>query len=312
VTKPTLRLSYSSLNVFSSCARKFEFDKLYPKPPRVFEDNYAADVGSALHAGYQHYLATHDRDESVWAFMEAFPFADEWNQQNDYRSAEAALATLEEMFDSAKMVEYELARIRRPNTVAEAAAGLTGGVVVPAVEVPFEIRFPGLEIKPCPALPEGADIAVIGYIDAIMQNQIHGLYRTLDIKTSRMKLNDATGKFKYDAQQVPYGIVVEHIAQGEIESFEVLYLDCYIDILEPTVQLYPFIKTHHDLQDWATNKLIQFRQLAGFAESDYFPRTDGGCLFYNKPCRYLEPCASRDREGLTSYFNMMAEEIPAP
>jgi hypothetical protein len=106
---------------------------------------------------------------------QAFPFADEWNQQNDYRSAEAALATLEEMFDSAKMVEYELARIRRPNTVAEATAGLVGGVVVPAVEVPFEIRFPGLEIKPCPALPEGADIAVIGYIDAIMQNQIHGI-----------------------------------------------------------------------------------------------------------------------------------------
>jgi hypothetical protein len=72
--KQTIRLSYSSLNVFSSCARKWEFDKLYPKPARVFEDNYAADVGTALHAGYQHYLATHDRDESVWAFMRGFSF----------------------------------------------------------------------------------------------------------------------------------------------------------------------------------------------------------------------------------------------
>jgi hypothetical protein len=307
--KPVLRVSYSSLNVFSSCPRKFEFDKLYPKPARVYDDNYAADVGSALHAGYQHYLTTHDREESIWAFMQAFPFADEWNQVNDYRSAEASLATLEEMFDSAKMLEYELARIRRPNTQVEIDAGLTGGVVVPAIEVPFEIRFPGLDIKPCPALPYGASLAVIGYIDAIMQNQIHGLYRTLDIKTSRMKLNDATGKFKYDAQQVPYGIVVDHIAQGEVESFEVLYLDCYIDILEPTVSLYPFIKSRHDLQDWATNKLIQFRQIAGFAESDYFPRTDGGCLFYNKPCRYLEPCASRDRDSLKALFNLHDEEV---
>ena len=307
MAKAKLRTSYSSLNVFSSCARKFEFDKLYQKPKRVFEDNYAADVGSAIHAGYQTYLTTRDRDESVWAFMRAFPFADEWNQENDYRSSEAALATLEEMFDSIKMQEYELARIRRPNTLAEVEAGLTGGVVVPAIEVPFEIRFPGLEIQPCPAFPEGAEISVIGYIDAIMQNMMTALYRTLDIKTSRLKLLDATGKFKFDSQQVPYGIVVEHIAQGQIESFEVLYLDCYIDILEPSVQLYPFIKTHHDLQDWATNRLIQFRQLAGYAESDYFPRTDGGCLFYNKPCRYLEPCQSRNRKDLQEWFLMGAE-----
>jgi hypothetical protein len=191
--------------------------------------------------------------------------------------------------------------------VAEAEAGLTGGVVVPATEVPFEIRFPGLEIKPCPALPEGADISVIGYIDAIMQNQMTGLYRTLDIKTSRMKLLDATGKFKFDSQQVPYGIVVEHIAQGEIESFEVLYLDCYIDLLGTRRPAIPVRQDKHDLQDWATNKLIQFRQLAGFAESDYFPRTDGGCLFYNKPCRYLEPCQSRDRKSLTEWF-MLGEE----
>jgi ATP-dependent helicase/DNAse subunit B len=300
--KPTLRLSYSSLNVFASCPRKFEFDKLYPKPPRVFDDNYAADVGSAIHVGYQHYLAHHDKESAIWEFMKKFPVVEEWNQENDYRSLEAALATLEEMFDSIKMLEYELARVRRPNTVAESEAGLTGGVVVPATEVPFEIKFSGLEIHPCAALPEGADISVIGYIDAIMQNQINGLYRTLDIKTSRMKLLDATGKFKFDGQQVPYGIVVDHIAQGEVESFEVLYLDCYIDILEPSVQLYPFTKHRHDLQDWATNKLIQFRQIAGYAESDYFPRTDGGCLFYNRPCRYLEPCQSRDRKSLLQWF----------
>lgn len=302
MAKPWLRLSYSSLNVFSSCPRKFEFDKFYPKPPRIMDDNYAADVGTALHAGYQHYLATHDRDESVWVFMQAFPVADEWSQTNDYRSMEAALSTLEEMFDSVKMLEYELARIRRPNNMAEIAVGLEGGVIVPAVEVPFEIRFPGLDIPPCDAFPEGAGIAVIGYIDAIMQNLGTGMYRTLDIKTSRMKLLDATGKFKFDAQQVPYGIVVDHIAQGEVDSFEVLYLDCYIDLLEPSVSLYPFIKTRADLQDWATNKLIQFRQIAGFAGSNYFPRTDGGCLFYNKPCRYLDPCVSRDRSDLIEWF----------
>lgn len=297
-----LRVSYSSLNVFASCPRKFEFDKFYPKRPRLQEDNYAADVGTSLHAGYQHYLANQDRDAATWAFMQHFPVAGEWSQPNDYRSFEAALSTLEEMFDSVKMLEYELARIRRPNTPEELEAGLTGGVVVPAVEVPFEIRFSGLTIPPCAAFPDGAGIAVIGYMDALMLNLSNGLYRTLDIKTSRMKLNDATAKFKFDAQQVPYGIVVDHITQGEVEAFEVLYLDCYVDLLEPSVQLYPFMKTREDLRDWATNKVIQFQNIARFAGQDYFPRTDGGCLFYNRPCRYLEPCQSRDRDTLVEWF----------
>jgi hypothetical protein len=302
-----LRLSYSSLNVFESCARKFEFDKFYPKQDRTREDNYAADVGTALHAGYQNYLTHSDRDQAVWAFLQAFPFAGEWSQENDYRSAEAALSTLEEMFDSIKMMEYELARVRRPNTQEELDAGLTGGVVVPAIEVPFEIRFPGLRIPECAAFPSGASISVIGYIDAIMQNLGTGLYRTLDIKTGRVKLADATGKFKFNAQQVPYGIIVDHMAEGIVEQFEVLYLDCYIDILEPAVELYPFMKNRNDLQDWATTKYLQFQRIAQFAQMDYFPRTDGGCLFYNRPCRYLEPCVSRDRATLVEWFLMGSE-----
>lgn len=302
MAEATLRLSYSSLNVFSSCARKFEFDKFYPKRPRIGDDNYAADVGTAIHAGYQNYLITGDKESAIWAFMQAFPVEGEWNQENDYRSLEAALATLEEMFDSIKMQDYELARIRRPNTKEEIDAGLTDGVVVPAIEVPFEIRFPGVRLAPCAAFPDGAGFSIIGYIDAIMHNLITAYYRTLDIKTSRMKLLDATGKFKFDSQQVPYGIVVDHIAQGQVEAFEVLYLDCYIDLLEPTVQLYPFLKNRHDLSDWATNKFLQFQNIQRFAALDYFPRTDGGCLFYNKPCRYLEPCQSRDRESLLEWF----------
>jgi hypothetical protein len=125
-----------------------------------------------------------------------------------------------------------------------------------------------------------------------------------------MSLTDATPKFIFDSQQVPYGIVVDHVAQGSVESFEVLYLDCYIDLLEPRVKLYPFMKSATDVQEWCANKLIQFQQIARFAASDYFPRTDNGCLFYNKPCRYLEPCQNRDHDTLTQWFLLGQEPTP--
>ncbi len=290
-------------------------------------------MGKALHSGYQDYLIHGDKEHAIWTLMRTFPYAGEFQQSNDYRDFNAALATLEMMFEDIKMNEYELARIMRPLNADELAANQLvldarpediipdsynfilpydpAGIVIPAIEVPFEIQFEGLRIPPCRMYPDGAGISVIGFIDAIMRNYSTGLFRTLDIKTSRMNLRDSTAKFKYDTQQVPYGIVVDHVAQGQVESFEVLYLEAYIDLVEPRVQLYPFLKRQSDIQEWATTKVIQFQQIARFVAMDYFPRTDNGCLFYNSPCRYLEPCQSRDAESLTEWFLLGQEAAKA-
>lgn len=296
-----LRVSYSSLNTLDSCDRKFEFDKLYPKRERLGEDWYAADVGKALHAGFQDYLIHHDKEQAIWKFMCEFPFESEFSQPNDYRNFDASLAVLEEMFIEAKLQEYELARIIRPNTPSEVEAGLTGGVEVPAIEVPFSIRFNNF------VLPDGRGIEFIGFIDAIMRHYSTRMFRTLDIKTSRMALKDSTAKYKFDAQQVPYGLVVDQIAQGQVDEFEVLYLDSYIDLLEPKVTLYPFVKKRQDIEEWFTNTLLKAQRIKQFMAADYFPRRAGGCVFFNKPCRYLEICESRDREFLTEWF-LMGEE----
>ena len=282
--QPNLRVSYSSLGTFASCARKFEFDKLYPKRERG-GDWYAADVGKALHAGFQHWLTHGDQDQAIWEFMLAFPYESECLQTNDYRGFDASLATLEAMFAETKMTEYDLAKIKKPD-----------GTIVPAVEVPFEIRFKGV------TLPDGRGVSFIGFIDAVMQHQVTGLFRTMDIKTSRMSVKDATAKYKFDTQQIPYGIVVDHVAQGAVDAFEVLYLDSYIDLLEPRVTLYPFMKSRLDVNEWCINKMIQIESLQKFMAADYFPRTDNGCMFYNSPCRHMEPCMSRDRESLVEWF----------
>lgn len=306
MSEPTdyLRVSYSSLNTASSCWRKFEFDKLYPKRVRD-SDMYAADTGKALHAGYQSWLTNQDYDEAMWQFMLAFPFEGEFQQTNDYRGFEACMSTLDLMIESVKLHEYELAKIKRPLTMDEIAAGITELPTVPAIEVPFEIRFKGV------TLPDGRGISFIGYIDAIMRHYMTGNFRTLDIKTTRMSVKDATAKFKFDTQQVPYGLVIDHVAQGEVDAYEVLYFDCYIDLLAPRVELYPFMKNRTDIQEWAINKVMQVEQIQRFMTMDYFPRTEGGCMFYNSPCRYLEVCGSRDRDAVTEWLLLGGEAAQA-
>ena len=256
-------------------------------------DGFAAGVGTALHHGYQDYLIHGDEDRATWMYMQDYPYGLEFEQTNDYRSAEAGLATLDEMFHSVDMQSYELAEIKHPD-----------GSVVPAIEVPFEIRFKGL------TLPDGRGIAFVGFIDAIMRNIINGRYRTLDIKTHRRSLKDATAKYRFDDQQTPYGIIVEHIQGNPVEEFEVLYLDSYVDILEPRIQLYPFARNKHDVQEWLTNKVLQFQSIQRSVEMNYFPRTSGGCLFYNKPCYFLEVCQTRDKEMAEAW--LLEGEEPAP
>src|SRR3990167_6299414 len=133
-----LRVSYSSMNVFSSFNRKFELQKLYPQ---------------------------RDRGEDMF---EAYPYELEQRESNDYRSCEAGLSTLIEMLESVQMADYELAMIKNPE-----------GLIVPAIEVPFEIRFKGI------TLPDGRGIAFTGFMDAVMRNLITGSFRTTDIKTHR-------------------------------------------------------------------------------------------------------------------------------
>lgn len=288
MTEPTdwLRISYSSSNLFESCARKFEFNKLYPRRARD-PDQFAATVGTCLHRGTQDYMANGNADSALWQMMLGYPYLDEFSQTKDDRSLEACVSTLDEILYKLDMSEWELMTIKRPD-----------GLVVPAVEVPFEIRLKGI------TLPDGRGVAFVGFMDAAMRHLGTDVVRTLDIKTHRNNLQDATPKYQFDTQQVPYGICLEHIQGNPVDEFEVLYLDCYVDVLSPRVNLYPFKKDRTDMQEWLMNAVMRAQRIQQFMEMDYFPRTESGCLAWNRPCYFLPVCASRDRQAIEEWLLM--------
>lgn len=281
-----LSVSYSSLNLADTCLRKFEFNKLYPRRARD-TDAFAADVGTALHHGYQNYLETQNRDQATWALMRDYPYMGEFNQKTEDRSLESCMSTLDEMMDEAKMNEWELMTIKKPD-----------GVIVPAIEVPFALRLKGI------TLPDGRGVEFTGFMDAALRHLGTGSVRTMDIKTHRRHLEDATPKYRFDSQQVPYGICLEHIQGFAVDEFEVLYLDCFVDLVAPRVHLYPFLKDRVDLQEWLINTVMRVQRIQRAMEMDYFPRTDGGCLSWNRACYFLEVCQTRDREAVEEWLLM--------
>lgn len=286
-----LQLSYSGLNSLHGCARKWELNKLYQHPARKFE-SIAISAGHVLHAAGQDYMIYGDVDRALWLLATQYPHRFVWESEDD-RSWEACMSTLIAMTEHEALRNLKLAEIKCPD-----------GVIRQAIEVPFELVFDGV------VLPDGRGVSFIGYIDAIMQSKLTGIYRTLDIKTHRAYMRDRTAAYKFDSQQLPYGLALEHLLGHEIEAFEVLYLDCFVDLLDPRVVEYKFTKTPTDVDEWLMNKVLQLRTLIQYMKMGIFPRTDGGCIAYNKPCKYLDVCATRDRDTLQQFLLM--NEEPAP
>lgn len=290
-----LRVSFSSLGTEEGCSRKFELSKLYPQPA-VRRDSFAADVGSALHAGYQNYLVTQDGDQAMWAMAKAFPYELEQYEDKDFRNLEACVSTLDEMIESSVFREYELAQIHHPS-----------GKIVPAIEVPFEIRFKGI------TLPDGRGVAFVGFIDAIMRSRITGAYRTMDIKTHRRTLQDATAQYIYNSQQIPYGLVIEQVANpdADLSFFEVLFYDVFVDLVSPRVTPYEFRIDKNAMQEWLMNTVLQLNEIKRYLELDYFPRTGHGCLSWNRACHFIDVCQSRDRQAIETFI-MLGDEPAVP
>jgi len=290
-----LYLSHSTRGTLHNCAAKFEFAKLY-KHPEFRESGeptmWAADVGTAIHEGYQHYLAYGDRDAAIWRLMKSFPYkyTESFDPQND-RGLEAALATMLKMIATPVMSGYELATV------------MHNGIEKPAVEVPFEIVLEGVKLH------NGMPVSYIGYIDAIMYAKMYDTFRTLDIKTHRDRMKDLTPKFSFHGQQVPYGMVVEHSMHKAIDEFEVLYLASYVDLLDPDIQMLDFQKNRSDIDRWVMALILDLRKINSFMLMDIFPRSEYGCVGFNKVCHYFGICGYDDKKKLQEMI--LLEEEPA-
>jgi len=275
-----LVLSHSARSTARSCMRKFEFSKMYGDPSEK-EEMYAAEVGKALHEGFQNFLIHKDETKAVFAMMMAFPFELEYakdeNQRN--RPFEAVYATLMELIRSPVVDRYELVKIKTQ-----------WGEEKHAVEVSFAIEIVGAPL-PIP-------VWFVGFIDAILYDRLEDRYLVTDIKTTRVNIVDYSVRYEFDEQTVPYGIILEHILGKKIDEFKVSYLSAYIDLLEPKVSMYPFVKTQEHINDWFIGLCEDINRIGRYYKKQFFPRATNGdvCYSYNKPCWFATYCSNRNPE----------------
>ena len=286
----TLRVSHSSLSMFRSCARKFEFRKMYTSNLR--EESFAAKIGTALHIGFQHYLMHKDEEAALWEMMLNYPVEMVYDKQYDSnRQLDACYASLMALIHNAAMSDWELIDV----------IDLDGNSR-PAIEVPFELQILDFSLDGefnedgTPHIP----VVLTGFMDAIMHNKEENKYRVFDAKTHRLSAENLAPKYEFDEQQVPYGIILEHQLGHTIDGFEVTYLSQYIDTLQPFTEPYTFYKNRELLEDWVRNLYFTLKQMSEFYKLEWWPRASSGdsCFAYQKPCIFWQYCNERSPEKI--------------
>jgi hypothetical protein len=217
--------------------------------------------------------------------MLSYPFiAEQTNENTHYRSLEATYATLMQMLRSPVVGRYELIQIK------------VNGENRPAVEVPYVIEF---ENAPLPF-----PVYHVGLIDVIFYDRVEKRYIVVDIKTHRDNQTDLSLRYKFDEQTIPYGLILEHILGHPIADFTVGYLSCYVDLLNPTVRFYDFIKSQEDIRDWYIGQCNDIKQIGSYERNRWFPRVTNGstCMAFRRKCGFNEVCNFRDPAALARMF----------
>lgn len=289
--KPFKELSHSSAAQFDSCARKYQIRKTFQWPANSErEDSLAAMSGRAIHVYLQSLYAGGDEDAAHYNFFTEWDFFIEASARPEdrrTRNMEAALLT----------AHYLAAQLQPdPRRVARVDLSHLGiSAPQPAIEVKFNIILSHADWT--------HDYHYRGLIDLIEFDPDHGLFTTADIKTHRAPRDNTEHRYKRSTQTVPYGLVVEALTGDSLmdspTSYNVRYIDAFVDLVSPRLSLFNFIKTQTHINDWLRATALRCERMERLANWPVWPRSETGCDAYGRPCQFYSLlCDIPDRQML--------------
>jgi hypothetical protein len=293
--------SHSIDNTFDYCPRKFEFLNVWDRRPKR-DSGFAADVGTALHEGFQAWLIARAEGQSeesattaaFMALLKWYPWEDEKKQTQNTRNYDRTIMLLYELIRSSEWDNWDLMYVDGKGW---------------AVEIPFLIKHTSLGIFQIKDTGEWAMLATQGKIDFILRNRLTGAIRTWDLKTTINAIEMARSEYTYSGQQVGYSHVLHAMLGIAPNDFSVHYMIARFNAYDPP-QIQPFTidKSPDDIDDYWLAKLDRLWRMKAYAEQGWFPRTNGGCHSWGKECSCFDICATRDAKLIQKWFSDVGAE----
>lgn len=278
-------LSHSTTGTLTNCPRQYELAHAVNLGGGS-QDQFAADVGHALHDGVQEYVRTRELKRSLFKFLTSFPYDGEYAPERHGRkdrSLEACVSAFQSMACSFDWSRYEPAQFH------------VGDSVVDGIEISFAIQL----------LNTGCDIPIyfMGHIDLVLYELLTRKYVIFDLKTTRQSSKLLEPHWRFDQQTVPYGLIIPALEGKPIGDLTTHYVVTYIDLMEPKTVDFPVTNTEEQIQDWAMGLADTVLRVRRYLRTQW-PRSASGaaCVTFNTPCRFFDVCASRDTERLLNLY----------
>lgn len=272
-----IRLSFSALNSFHTCERKFQLERLLVGEMEK-EDYPSTILGHAFGKGVATYLLTQDQKAALYeAWLTYWPILEEKkrNETISINLLEASFSHLDNI-----MEDWEVATFRNK----------------PAVELSFRLNI-------------NETFYYVGYIDVILRNKWTGMYAVLENKTTALQLFDLSPMYANSGQALGYSIVLDTIAGEEKSDYGVYYFVGQLGAgngYQPVIHPLLFNKTLSDRYNWFISMLMDVQRLEGMLEINVFPMRGHNCLQYMRPCRQFSTC---QLHALDRYKEPLVDEI---
>lgn len=252
-------LSHSALQLFRSCPRKYELDRL--QPDKKEESTIHTAFGSALGAGIQKILETKSLDEGIFTAFKHWDIPLYEENIKSHKSFPYVILGLQTFYDEIlpQFEDWELAYIKNGKPACELSF---------AVELPLEYYYRG-------------------FLDAVLRHKKTGKYRVLELKTTGSTFVNEVN-YANSFQGVGYSIVLDRIAPEGYSDYEVLYL--VYKTYNQTFDDYPFIKLPIHRINWLSDLLLAVEQIELYKRAKRFSQNGDSCKSYGVTCRFFDTC----------------------
>ena len=261
-----LRLSYSSLELFNTCERKFQLEKLLENP-MTREESEHLSFGKAFGAGIGTYLSTGNKDLAIFhCWLNYYPLVE--NSKGSKKTRWMAVHALNCSFRALDTLleKYEVAEFKG----------------APAIELSFKLNINETKY-------------FVGHIDVVLRNRTTGKFYILEVKTTGLQLLDLKPLYQNSGQALGYSIALDSIVGEELNEYGVLYFVAQLPASNAQdnlvkVHTLPFNKTIVDRLGWFVTLGTDVQRMETLENLNIFPKRGHSCLKYNRPCNYFGNC----------------------
>ena len=262
-------LSYSSLETFNSCPRKFQLHKFYEDADQMRSSSVDMAFGHAVGTGIQSLLAGLSVNQALLQAMLA------WSMPNLAAAKHTTKKTLLTALDLvANFAAYELEGITEDWQLF-----IVDGK--PCNELGFSLGLPD-------------DYEFVGYLDVVLQNRITRELACLELKTTGSYSVDEAS-YKNSAQTTGYALALDVLCRN-LELPPTIHV-FYIVASSATSQFTTFTSTKSKLdRAELLNDLVTQTKLIKFYHTAYgavFPKRGSSCMQFNRRCEYYGNCHLR-------------------